>query len=144
VAGLLTLQGPAAVFATTGPSPLAPPTYRVPLSQAKPFCGHYALQHADAAAHFTGGLLTITLNSQGVLTGMVQVYGRDTWHYATTWVASLYNFHVIAKGRLGTDLFGAGYSLRLGRLLLTRTATGDLTGQFSMGGKGYTTVWHRL
>jgi hypothetical protein len=144
VAGLLTLQGPAAAFATTGPSLLEPPTYQVPLRQAKPFCGHYALQHADAAAHFTGGLLAITLNSQGVLTGMLQVYGRDTLHYATTWVATLYNFHVLAKRRMAADLFGAGYSVRLGRLVLTRTATGDLAGQLSLGAQGYTVVWHRL
>jgi hypothetical protein len=116
----------------------------VPLSQAKLFCGHYALQHASAAAHFTGGLLAIALNSQGVLTGMLQVYGGDTQHYATIWVATLYNFHVPAEGRLAADLFGAGYSVRLGRLMLTRTTTGQLAGRLSLGAEGYTVVWHRL
>jgi hypothetical protein len=75
---------------------------------------------------------------------MLQVYGRDTWHFATTWIATLYNFHVPAKGRLAADLFGAGYSVRLGRLVLARTTTGQLTGRLSLGAQGYTVVWHRL
>jgi hypothetical protein len=35
-------------------------------------------------------------------------------------------------------------SVRLGRLMLTRTATADLAGQLSLGAQGYTVVWHWL
>lgn len=63
VAALLTFQRPGAVFATTGPSTLAPTTYRVPLSQAQPYCGRYTLEQASPAAHFTGGAMVINLNA---------------------------------------------------------------------------------
>jgi hypothetical protein len=88
--------------------------------------------------------MVITLNAQAALTGLLQMYSKDARQYTTSWMATLYNFHVLAKGSIGVDILGAGYSVRLGRLTLTRTTAGDLTGRLILGAQDYATVWHRL
>jgi hypothetical protein len=138
------VHGPAPAFATTGPSNPAAPTYRVPLNQAKSYCGHYTLRRASRAAHFTGGAMAIALNAQGVLVGVLQVYGKDARHFTMSWVATLYNFHLLTKGHMAVEILGGGYRIRLGRLMLTRSGAGDLSGRISLGAQGYAIQWHRL
>jgi hypothetical protein len=143
-ATILALQGPVPASATTGPTILPAPSYRVPLSQAQPFCGHYAMRHASTRARITASTMTISLNTQDVLVGLLQMYSTDAQHNATSWMATLYNFHLLANGRMGADLLGAGYSVQLGQLTLTRSNSGDLIGRITQDTQSYTMTWHRM
>jgi hypothetical protein len=142
--GLLLVVYPSAAFATTGPDTPTPARYKVPLRLAQPYRGQYSMVIAGRGARFTDGAMAIDLNAIDYLYGVVALRGYDSRGYRTSWVTSLYDFHLVAHGRMLVTLYPPGTdAVLLGRMSVTRLANGDLIGQITLGRHSYAIRWHK-
>lgn len=129
----LLIIAPSRVSATTGPSvPLAPPPFKVTLPVEHQFTGVYRMTSVAPAAKIYSCALGVEINDRGYLFGYAQFYGYDITGHETLWLNVVYNFHQMAKGVMSIDLLGMGGSPLLGKLLLTRTKQGGLTGKIEI------------
>jgi hypothetical protein len=126
----LLMAVPSRVSATTGPSiPLAPPQFKVALPVAHQFTGVYKMTSVAPAARIYACALGVEVNNRGYLFGYAQFYGYDITGHETLWLNVIYNFHQMPKSVMSIDLLGMGGSPLLGKMLLTRTKQGNLTGK---------------
>jgi hypothetical protein len=144
VAGAALVALPPSVWATTGPSIALPPSrYTVGSQVAKLYVGAYELSSVARAARISTCALGIEVN-RGFLFGMAQFYGYDLEGNQTLWVNELYNFHQTAKGVMVIDLLGPGGQPVMGRLFVTRSRRGDLSGRIELPLGTYTISWHKV
>jgi hypothetical protein len=142
--GLLLVVHPSAAFATTGPNMPTPARYKVPLRLAQPYRGQYSMVMADRGARFTDGAMAIDLNAIDYLYGVIEFRGYDSRGDRTSWVTSLYDFHLVAHGRMLVNLYPPGTdTVLLGRMSVTRLANGDLMGWITLDRHSYATRWHK-
>ena len=147
--GVLLLIAPGSASATTGPTQfLHPPKYKVQSKLAKLYVGQYNLSSVVSSARLSGAAMGIEVDDHGALFGIGQFYGYDAHGYQSTWVGTLYNFHVVAKGEMDIQIVGQGGKPVLGAMYLFRSSHGDLRGQIQWGanvaGARYTISWHKL
>lgn len=133
------------VLATTGPSIItpAPALYKVPHRVAVFYPGQYALRFAARGARLSEGQMVIDFNTLGYLGGVASFRGYDASGFATSWVATLYNFHLTAPNMMTVDVLNRFGTSRLGRLYLQRTPQGDLVGQIALPKTPYAVRFHR-
>jgi hypothetical protein len=133
LSGALLMVAPPRVSATTGPTIALPPSrFKVALSVAKHYAGVYKMTAVPPAAKITSLALGIEVNTAGYLFGYAQFYGYDIEGYQTLWINVLYNFHQMPRGTMSIDLLGQGGGPLLGKLLVTRSKKGDLTGRIEL------------
>jgi hypothetical protein len=141
-------RGTATVGATTGGA-IGPALYKVPYKIAVLYPGEYVLQSAASGAHITtysGGIrshMLIDFNSLQYLAGVAQFSGYDAHGFQSTWLATMYNFHLTAKDTMVMDLLGPANATLFGRMYLRRTKTGDLVGHIALPIKQYAIAWHK-
>jgi hypothetical protein len=114
----------------------------VPLRLAQPFRGQYSLA-LTAPTRIRSGAMAIDLNSLRYLYGTAQFEGYDAQGHRTTWVVALYNFDLVAHGRMLVTLYDTTDTVALGRMALTQKAKGDLVGQITLGPATYAVHWHK-
>jgi hypothetical protein len=142
--GLLLVVHPSAAFATTGPNSPTPARYKVPLRLAQPYRGQYSMVPIARGARFTDGAMAIDLNAIDYLYGVIELRGYDSRGYRTSWVTSLYDFHLVAHSRMLVNLYPPGTdTVLLGRMSVTRLANGDLMGWITLGRPSYAIRWHK-
>ena len=142
--GLLLVVRPSAAFATTGPNTPTPARHKVPLRLAQPYRGQYSMVLVGHDARFTDGAMAIDLNAIDYLYGVIEFRGYDSRGDQTSWVTSLYDFHLVANGRMLVSLYPPGTdTVLLGRMSVTRLANGDLMGWITLGRHGYAIRWHK-
>ena len=143
--GVALATGPSAALATTGPSYYLPPSpYKVNSKVELLYIGQYIFARADRGARLHGGALGIEVNSRGQLHGIGQFYGYDDQGNQTTWVATLYNFHLEGKSAMVVDVLGATGKPLLARLYVTRSKKGDLNGQIEYASGRYGISWRKI
>ena len=141
---LLTVE-PSTVSATTGPTEVLPPSrYKVPLRVAIPYLGSYELKSVAQAAKISRCAFGIEVNKHGFLFGLAQFYGYDLEGYQTLWINVLYNFHQTAKGVMVFDLLAPGVHIIMGRMFVTRSKRGDLSGQIELTFGTYAISFHKI
>jgi hypothetical protein len=144
VVGAVLVGMPPSVRATTGPSIALPPSrYTVASQVAKLYIGAYELSSVARAARISACALGIEVN-RGFLFGLAQFYGYDLEGNQTLWVNELYNFHQAAKGVMVIDLLAPGGQPIMGRLFVTRSRQGDLSGQIELPLGTYAIRWHKV
>ena len=133
--GAVGFAAPGRVSATTGPTNFLPRTkFKVPYAVQKLYIGQYILRSVDPASRLQGGAFGIEISADtGSLVGVAQFSGYDPNGYKTVWQADMYNFNLIKSHQMVIDLLGPTGVPLFGRLYLTRTKTGDLNGQISLG-----------
>jgi hypothetical protein len=144
MSSLLTVE-PSTVSATTGPSEVLPPSrYKVSPRVAIPYLGAYKLKSVAQAARISRCAFGIEVNKYGFLFGLAQLYGYDLEGYQTLWVSILYNFHQTAKGVMVFDLLAPGTHTITGRMFVTRSKRGDLSGQIELTFGTYAISFHKI
>lgn len=133
------------VSATTGPSNTTPvpALYKVPHRVAVLYPGQYALKSAARGARLNQGQMVIDLNTLGYLQGTASFRGYDAHGFQTSWVATLYNFHLTAPNKMTVDILGPFGTTALGKMYLQRTKQGDLVGQIALPKTRYAIQFHR-
>lgn len=143
--GSLLTIAPTSVSATTGPTIALPPSrYKVALRVADLYVGSYELKSVAPAARISTCALGIEVSNQGFLLGLAQFYGYTLAGYQDLWINVLYNFHLTAKGVMAFDLLGAGGSLVEGRVFVTRSKHGDLSGKIALPLGTYAISFHKV
>jgi hypothetical protein len=99
---------------------------------AQQFVGVYRMTSVAPAAKIASVALGIEVDTAGYLFGYAQFYGYDIEGYQTLWLNVLYNFHQIPKSTMSIDLLGQGGSPLFGKILVTRSKKGDLTGKIEL------------
>jgi hypothetical protein len=135
---------PPPAWATTGPTIALPHSrYAVGSQVEKLYVGAYELRSVARAAKIFASALGIEVN-RGFLFGLAQFYGYDVEGNQTLWVSELYNFHQVAKGVMVIDLLAPGGQPIMGRLFVTRSRQGDLSGQIQLPLGRYPISWHKV
>jgi hypothetical protein len=138
------LQEVASVSATTGPTAtLKPAKYRVGPKIAALYPGQYVLQPIARGARLQRGQMAIVINLLGYLQGLVQFTGYDAQGSKSTWVATLYNFHLTTRDGMVIELFSPLQTQFYGYMYVRRTKQGDLVGQIALPKTRYAIQWHR-
>jgi hypothetical protein len=128
----LALARPTTAHATTGPTQfLGLSKYHVPMKIAHLWTGQYLIVQPQTA-HLSGASLGIEITPYGFLHGIGQFYGYDAHGRQTSWVSTIYNFHLTAHSVMVADVMAQMSSALLGRLFLTRQQSGDLVGQIAL------------
>jgi hypothetical protein len=109
---------------------------------ARPYLGRYQLRQVTRGAPLDSGTMALTLNARGHLQGLLEAMGTDAHGGMTSWLVDLADFRLARAGQITGDILGQGFTLRLGRLTLSRERNGDLTGQLTLGRAIYATQWH--
>ena len=130
--------------ATTGPTQfLGFPHYHVAANIARLYRGQYRIDH-PVSSHLVGASLGIEINPYGFLQGISQFYGYDAHGFQTSWIATVYNFHLVARGVMEADILGQASKILLGRFYLTRSRSGNLAGRLVLGKTSYRIVWRKV
>jgi hypothetical protein len=131
--------------ATTGPTQFLPPShYTIASKIQKTYVGQYTLKSAAPAARLKGGAMGIEINDRRQLFGVAQFYGYDASGNQSTWVGTLYNFHLTNKHVMIVDVLGPVGSTLLARLFLNRSKNGDLGGQIELPAGRFNIAWKKL
>jgi hypothetical protein len=140
------LAAPCDVSATTGPTQFLPTTkYKVQNKVELLYTGQYVLKTVASGARLSGGAMGIEIDdNSGALYGVAQFYGYDQSGQQSTWVGTLYNFHQAGKQLMVIDILAPSGKPVLGRLFLTRSRQGDLSGQIQLPGGKFSIIWHKL
>jgi hypothetical protein len=126
------------------PSHFSPSPYHLSARVEAEYSGRFALQRIDQHSRMTDGTLGVTLEPNGSLLGIMQLYGYDRHGFQTVWLAVLSNFQPLAHGAMTIELFDTvGQDLREA-LMVTRNAHGDLSGQLQMDGRTYDISWRKI
>jgi len=145
LAGGVLMAVPRPVVATTGPTDYLPAShYKVAKGRAALYVGQYLLSSAARAARLSGGAMGIEINSRGYLDGVGQFYGYDEHGNQSSWTATLYNFHETKQHVMVFDLLGPSGTPLLGRVFVTRTRSGDLSGQILLPNGRFNIRWHKI
>lgn len=133
------------VMATTGPSNSTGPTalYKVPHRVAVLYPGQYVLTSAARGARLGQAQMVIDFNGAGYLQGTASFRGYDASGFQTTWVATLFNFHLTASNQMIVDVLSPLGTKAFGRMFLRRTAQGNLIGQIALPKTRYSIRFHR-
>jgi hypothetical protein len=138
-------MSPRSASATTGPDQYLPPAkYKVNSQVEKLYVGQYILKAAAKGARLKGGAMGIEVNNKGFLYGVGQFYGYDASGYQSTWVGTLYNFQQAPHSVMKIDILAPTGSPLLGALSLSRSKSGDLSGQIVLNNHQYAVSWRKL
>jgi hypothetical protein len=129
---ILALSSGQTARATTGPTQfLGLSRYHVAMKIARQWRGQYLIVQPQSA-HLFGAALGIEITPYGFLHGIGQFYGYDAQGHQTSWVSTVYNFHLTSNHVMVADIMAQMSSTLLGRLFLTRLKSGDLVGQIAL------------
>src|SRR5262249_44336152 len=119
VLGSLLMVAPGRSLATTGPTQiLTDSRYHVQSKVMILYVGQYVLKSAATAARIRGGAMGIEISDRGFLYGIAQFYSYDEQGHQSTWVGTLYNFHLTKAKVMIFDISGPSGGELLGRLFL--------------------------
>lgn len=143
--GCVATAAPAHVFATTGPTQFLPaPKYKVQSKVALLYVGQYVIKSVARGARLSGGAMGIEIDAaSGALYGVAQFYGYDKSGYQSTWVGTLYNFHQTNK-QMSIEILAPSGKPVLGRLTVTRSSKGDLSGHIQLPSGTFAITWHKI
>jgi hypothetical protein len=146
LSGLTGITVPDRVSATTGPSQFLPaPKYKVKNKTELLYTGQYVVKSVAKGARLSGGSMGIEINDDnGALYGIAQFYGYDQVGEQSTWVGSLYNFHLLKTKVMNIQVLAPSGRPVLATLALSRTAKGDLTGKIRLSNGSFAITWQKL
>jgi hypothetical protein len=133
------------VSATTGNTAAAvvPAHFKVPRQIAKLYPGQYLLRSIASGARLSRVQMVFEINALGYLQGVGSFYGYNAQGFQTSWVATFYNFHLTAPGRMAVEIFDVTGTRVFGHLYIRRTKQGNLQGQIALPKTPYAIEFQR-
>jgi hypothetical protein len=113
-----------------------------PAMQAQ-YRGQYTLRSIDQRTRLTSGTIQITTEPNGSMLGLASFYGYDKSGFQTNWLTVLYNFQPLPHRRMSIQLFTTTGEDLQDRLIVSRDARGNLTGQLTLDGQQYAINWQK-
>jgi hypothetical protein len=146
LAGVAPAAVPHQVSATTGPTQFLPaPKYKVNSKSELLYTGQYELKSSAKGARLSGGAMGIELNNDdGALYGIAQFYAYTQQGEQSTWIGTLYNFHLVKNNIMSLEILAPSGHPVLAHMNLTRSAKGDLTGTIKLTSGTFAITWHKL